>query len=367
MNVGLTFLTFGKNIFAGMENSAYNFAKGVLRTGNNISVFTSKACGNSKNIDGIRVFHSKILPLKYSSDDDLISFLKQNKESLQEELETFISFYKLDILIAWDPLWGIIQYTDLFKVSPIPSFVVYHFPHSKSILQSSDKYPYRKRYAVSHFLAKDLKELGIISKIDVLPNSIDLDFIGKRIKSIKKSDNLILCNARLSQEKGARYAVRGFAEFSKNHSEYRLQLCSGSFPFGDFKKEKKLIDKEIKILKIRNKVEYLPNLDWKDVPKIIARAKIVVVPTLKETFGIAVLEAMAVGTPIITTKIDNLPDLVGNSALLVRPKSSGEIFNALEKLHQDSNLYNRCLLLAKHRAKKYDIKKVANFFIEGVK
>jgi glycosyltransferase involved in cell wall biosynthesis len=67
-------------------------------------------------------------------------------------------------------------------------------------------------------------------------------------------------------------------------------------------------------------------------------AKIFVFPSLYEGFGLPPLEAMAHGTPVVTSNTSSLPEVVGNSAVLVNPENSFEIMHALHRVLLDSEL-----------------------------
>lgn len=63
---------------------------------------------------------------------------------------------------------------------------------------------------------------------------------------------------------------------------------------------------------------YIPNVD---LPYIYSGAKLFLYPSLRESFGIPILEAMACGTPIITSNTSAIPEIAGSGAILVDPKN----------------------------------------------
>jgi glycosyltransferase involved in cell wall biosynthesis len=67
-------------------------------------------------------------------------------------------------------------------------------------------------------------------------------------------------------------------------------------------------------------------------------AKIFVFPSLYEGFGLPPLEAMAHGTPVVTSNTSSLPEVMGNSAVLVNPENSFEIMHALHRVLVDQEL-----------------------------
>ncbi|HEV2101825.1 MAG TPA: glycosyltransferase, partial [Candidatus Acidoferrum sp.] len=70
-------------------------------------------------------------------------------------------------------------------------------------------------------------------------------------------------------------------------------------------------------------------------------AKIFVFPSLYEGFGLPPLEAMAHGTPVVTSNVSSLPEVVGNAAVLVNPENVFEIMRALHRVLVDKPLRER--------------------------
>lgn len=63
-----------------------------------------------------------------------------------------------------------------------------------------------------------------------------------------------------------------------------------------------------------------------------------VFPSLHETFGMPILEAMACGCPVITSNVTACPEVAGDAALLVKPRSVSELADAMRRLFEDSSL-----------------------------
>ena len=67
-------------------------------------------------------------------------------------------------------------------------------------------------------------------------------------------------------------------------------------------------------------------------------AKVFVFPSLYEGFGLPPLEAMAHGTPVVTSNTSSLPEVVGNAAVLVNPENVFEIMHSLHRVLVDQPL-----------------------------
>lgn len=95
-----------------------------------------------------------------------------------------------------------------------------------------------------------------------------------------------------------------------------------------------------KIRKSRNRRNILP-LGYvleEDKPAIIKLAAALCWPSLYEGFGLPVLEAMAVGTPVITSHVASMPEVAGDAAILVDPYSTDAIVNAVRVITTDDSL-----------------------------
>ncbi|HUV94138.1 MAG TPA: glycosyltransferase family 1 protein [Anaerolineae bacterium] len=75
-----------------------------------------------------------------------------------------------------------------------------------------------------------------------------------------------------------------------------------------------------------------------DLPALYSAADVFAFPSLYEGFGIPVLEAMACGTPVVTTPVSSLPEAAGEAALFVSPKDIEGLADALWQLIDDSAL-----------------------------
>jgi alpha-1,3-rhamnosyl/mannosyltransferase len=91
---------------------------------------------------------------------------------------------------------------------------------------------------------------------------------------------------------------------------------------------------------------YIPELD---IAPLTAAATVFAYPSLYEGFGFPVAQAMAAGTPTITSNVSSLPEITGNAALLIDPRSLGELRDALSRLLLSPTL--RTELAAKGRAR----------------
>ena len=93
---------------------------------------------------------------------------------------------------------------------------------------------------------------------------------------------------------------------------------------------------------------YISNVD---LPAIYSGAYLFLYPSLRESFGIPQLEAMACGTPVITGNTSAMPEICGNNALIVDPCNTEDISNSILRLEEDEVLYNHLVSLGRKHSK----------------
>jgi glycosyltransferase involved in cell wall biosynthesis len=79
------------------------------------------------------------------------------------------------------------------------------------------------------------------------------------------------------------------------------------------------------------------------MPLMYNAAHLFLYPSLRESFGLPILEAMACGTPVITSTTSSMPEVAGGAAVLVNPNNHLDIAEGMHKLLSDSKLYNEML------------------------
>jgi glycosyltransferase involved in cell wall biosynthesis len=77
---------------------------------------------------------------------------------------------------------------------------------------------------------------------------------------------------------------------------------------------------------------YVPNAE---LPAIINQCKIFLYPSLRESFGIPILEGMACGVPVITSNTSSMPEIAGDAAAIVDPNNPEEIAAAMHRIMDD--------------------------------
>lgn len=124
------------------------------------------------------------------------------------------------------------------------------------------------------------------------------------------------------------------------------------------------LKKQIQELGIVNQVKFLDYVLYEDLPKIISGAIALVFPSLWEGFGLPVLEAMACGTPVITSNLSSLPEVAGDAAILIDPYKVEEITDAMQAIANDAGLRSQFSVLGLERVRQFSWEKTGQETVE---
>ena len=100
-------------------------------------------------------------------------------------------------------------------------------------------------------------------------------------------------------------------------------------------------------------VRYLGYVPERDLAPLTAAADVFVYPSLYEGFGFPIAQAMAAGVPVITSNVSSLPEVAGNAAILVDPRSQSELRAAMLRLLGSAELRRALGLAGREQARGY--------------
>ncbi|MDF5714220.1 MAG: glycosyltransferase family 1 protein [Rhizonema sp. NSF051] len=114
-----------------------------------------------------------------------------------------------------------------------------------------------------------------------------------------------------------------------------------------------ILQAQVEELGITARVKFLNYVPYSKLPSIINGAIALVFPSLWEGFGFPVLEAMACGTPVITSNLSSLPEVTGDAAILINPYHPEEITEAMQLMRTDCQLRDRLSTQGLTRANQF--------------
>lgn len=165
----------------------------------------------------------------------------------------------------------------------------------------------------------------------------------------------IVCVGRLSPEKGQAGLFHAFAKVRPSHPELKLRLV-GDGP------ERSALESLAKELGVSSAVTFAGRLPEEETLAEIARSDLLVLPSFMEGLPIVLMEAMAVGVPVIASRVAGIPELVedGKTGLLFTPSNWDELASAIDRLFGDETLQTRLAERAKAKvAAEFDTRKSA--------
>ena len=95
---------------------------------------------------------------------------------------------------------------------------------------------------------------------------------------------------------------------------------------------------------------YIPNTE---LPAVYSGASVFIYTSLRESFGIPILEAMACGTPVITSTTSAMPEIAGPEGILVNPFEPEEIASALLHLEENAEFYQSQTAYGLERVRRF--------------
>ena len=193
---------------------------------------------------------------------------------------------------------------------------------------------------------------------NIIPNGIDLAHFSPDVSPIDEFCDgklNILFVARLESRKGSNYLIKAYKQVKEEFSNSRLIIV------GPGTRLRRKYERQVKRNRLQD-VVFVGYVSYAELPRYYKTADIFCSPaTGRESFGIALLEAMAVGKPIVASNIDGYANLItdGVEGLLVPPKDEKALAQALISLMANESLRQQMGARERLTAKKYDWKHVA--------
>lgn len=165
---------------------------------------------------------------------------------------------------------------------------------------------------------------------------IDLDAFPYRPPPPVRRRARIVTVARLSPEKGHFTLLAAIRELIEHGVDVDLRIVGGG-PAGPS------IERAAALLGVDDRVTLPGELDPPQIAEELAGADLFCLPSFAEGIPVSIMEAMAVGVPVVTTYVGGIPELAidDETALVVPASNSDELAGAIRRLVEDENLRNR--------------------------
>jgi len=327
-------------LYGGAEKQMTLLAKHLRDSGFEIGLICRQLDSLTKLTEDFQKMNLPVYLLHSRSKNSLGIFFQLNKILRRE---------KPDIVHA--QLWNPMANKHLFLLKSFYKFKLItteHDPFALGFLKSLYKKLTLRRtdfvITVSHANQELMSELypAVVEKITTIHNGIENNLepihashrqtVRKKFFNISSPDTKIIFSAgTLHARKGFKYLFLAFQMLIKQNSD--VVLCiAGEGP------ERKNLEKLIINLDLVNRIKLLGFKN--NISELMQAADIFVLPSLKEAFGLVILEAFMAKLTVIATRAGGIPEIITDeqNGLLVKPQSKDQLYKALKKILSSDKL-----------------------------
>lgn len=246
----------------------------------------------------------------------------------------------------------------IYKDGGIYKYYMFKRPYFKNIFRKLFSNLADVYFVLEEDAKKLLSQLGPpLDKILVLPHSLDLEVFHP--DKTKKIDNLVLFVGRLEKIKGLHLLVEALT-----HLKTPTQvIIIGPRWDNSYVEEIERLSSAINEKGV-HKIKLLGPMDQKDLVPWYQKAAVFVCPGIYEAYSTVALEALACGTPVISTGMHILKN--GNDGIFVVPKDAGELANAIKELLENRELRekyrNDGIKLVERFSRESVVKQLVSFY-----
>jgi len=323
------------DVVGGLEIHAHELSKMQANLGHTVMVFTS----NTNNLpteeakDGYKIIrYSRIVKLFGNSISlDLFTRLMKNRHTY-DVIHAHSHLFMSTNVCAFMRLIGsspfIITNHGLMSASaPVWFNTLYLKTIGRWTLNRSDQI-----ICYTDIEKERIEKLGIDpTKISVIHNGVDTTLFVPVSAKKPKDRKQIIWVGRYVQGKGVEYLIEAFSQVLKKIPNAHLTLV-GDGP------EKTEIEEKIQNLQIQSSVTLLDDVDNADLPRMYIQSNVFVLPSLMEGVPRTLLEAIACGTPVITTNLPHLRNIVDGAGFVVPPQNPQVLSEAIITILENSSL-----------------------------
>lgn len=341
---------FPPKVLGGTEIATYNIAKYLISRGHEIHIITQVDVEGLKESEQEKIFIHSIIVKNIRILGILLFWIK---------VLFILKKIKPDVIHTQNIDMGVGGYlAKLFLETP---YVVYGRGgdiYSPWMFKNTISKIIIKNAGVVIALTEDMKKemLKIYNRdIIVIPNGLDILRFkniskekNRRLMNIANDEKIIIFVGRLHPVKGVEYLIEAMENIKQKNPKIRLIIV------GDGSERDKL-EQHVKKLDLEKNVLFVGEIPNENIPKYLALADVLVLPSLKEGFPNIILEAMASDLPIVATNVGGIPEIIknGENGFLVEPKKSKAIAEKVLLLIENEKLRNMIIEKNKEDVKRY--------------
>jgi glycosyltransferase involved in cell wall biosynthesis len=239
----------------------------------------------------------------------------------------------------------------------------FYRPIQQKVLKKADKIiATSPQYLETSKQIKNFKDKTIVIPLGLNPERLriseqDLREFDK-IKEKINNKKIVLAIGRLVEHKGFEYLVEA-GQFLKDDT---VVLIAGGGPLYETLKNK------IEKLNLKDKILLLGKVRVNNIPVYMKNCDLFCLPSIYESFGLVLVEALYFGKPLVTTSVEgsgmNYVNKHNETGLVVPPKNSKALAEAINTILSNEKLYEKFSKNALERFKEFEIESIADKIIE---
>ncbi len=170
-------------------------------------------------------------------------------------------------------------------------------------------------------------------QVTVVPYGVDMERFALTNHQPREKETVVGTVGRLSIEKGLDILLKAGALILRDHPDMKI-VIAGDGP------ERAKLGRLTRDLDIEANVTFLGEIPHEGVPSVLATFDVFAMPSRAEGFGVAAIEAAAMGIPVVGSDVHGIPDVVdhGRTGLLVPPGDEQALARAIARLADDVRL-----------------------------
>ncbi len=267
---------------------------------------------------------------------------------------------------SYDPPWSPVHpfVATCYDIEPLrypalfPRRIVWYYRLFAAGLRRADRV-----IAISKNTGRDLVQLVGVApeRVRVVYLGVDGHFRPIRDQSVISTlrsryqlpERYVLYLGNTMPHKNLRRLVQAMVIVRQHDPSVSLLLAGGR------DKYRQEVEQAILTADLAKSVRFLGRVPESDLPALLSGALVFAFPSLYEGFGLPVLEAMACGTPVVTSNSSSLPEIVGEAGLMIDPRDTQALAEGILLLLQNRSEAERLSNLGIDRARRFTWRRCA--------
>ena len=338
----------------GAEVFTHEVIQRLVRKGYDITLFSSayEGCVSNENVDGVRTVREGG---KYSVYRKAIKYYEQNSNSYDlviDEVNT--RPFLTPKFVKGKPILAVVHqlaHEFWFYETSFPlNYIGYYYLERKWL----SYYRNVPTITVSNSSKTDLEELGF-KDVSIVPEGLSISPLMRA--PTKETQPTIAFLGRLKKAKLPHHALQAFSIIKEEIPDSRMWIIGDGY-----------MKDELSTKNIRN-VTFFGKTDNKSKYELLSRAHLLLVPAVREGWGLVVTESNAMGTPAVAYDVPGLRDSVkdGITGMLAKENSPASLAKMALSLLKDRDLRDRLSSNALEDARAFSWDNTADAFDEIIK